>query len=95
MPFKLFEKLKDESVKAGRSVNAELVHRLGRTLIESSNEVDVRHIFEALERLSMRNPDMRYTFGFNLGGEIQGNPAHIQDGKWTLPANTSAASNDN
>nr|WP_315249748.1 hypothetical protein [uncultured Duganella sp.] len=94
MPFKLFEKLKDESVKAGRSVNAELVHRLERTLLESSNEVDVRHIFEALERLSLRNPDMRYTFGFNLGGELEGNPAEIKNGKWKLPANMPAAPTD-
>lgn len=95
MPFKLFEKLKDESVKAGRSVNAELVHRLERTLIESSNDVDVRHIFEALERLSVRNPDMRYTFGFNLGGEVDGNPAHIKEGKWTLPADNPTATSEN
>lgn len=94
MPYKLFEKLKDESVKAGRSVNAELVHRLERTLLESSNEVDMRHIFEALERLSVRNPDMRYTFGFNLGGELDGNPAQVKNGKWTLPANLPAVQAD-
>ncbi|WP_229257619.1 Arc family DNA-binding protein [Duganella callida] len=87
MPFTLFEKLKAEAAKAGRSVNAELVGRLERTLVESTNDVDVRHIFEALERLSARNPEMRYTFGVNLGGELEGNPAHIQNGKWTLPAN--------
>ncbi|MRW85846.1 Arc family DNA-binding protein [Pseudoduganella sp. FT26W] len=90
MPFSLFEKLKAEADRAGRSVNAELVGRLERTLLGSSNEIDIRHIFEALERLSARNPDMRYTFSFNLGGELEGSSPHIQNGKWTLPANAPA-----
>jgi len=91
MPFKLFEKLKAESVKSGRSVNAELVQRLERTLLESSNDEDVRHIFEILERLSLRNPELRYSFGFDLGAELEGNPAQIKNGKWSLPANVPVA----
>lgn len=86
MPFKLYEKLKREADKQGRSVNTELVGRLEKSLTESSNEVDVRLIFEALERLSARNPEMRYNFGFNLGDGLDQRPAQIQGGNWILAA---------
>lgn len=86
MPFTLFEKLKAEAGKAGRSVNAELVGRLERSLTDSSNDLDVRIIFEALERLSVRNPELRYSFGVNLGGQLDERPAEIERGSWTLAA---------
>lgn len=84
MPYKLFEKLKTEAGKAGRSVNAELVGRLERSLSDSSNDLDVRIIFEALERLTLRNPDLRYSFGVNLGGQLDERPLEVANGKWTL-----------
>lgn len=84
MPFALFEKLKAEAGRAGRSVNAELVGRLERSLTSSSNELDVKIIFEALERLSLRNPELRYSFGVNLGHQLDDRPAEITQGKWTL-----------
>lgn len=87
LPFKLFEKLKAEAGKAGRSVNAELVGRLERSLTESSNELDIKIIFEALERLSLRNPDLRYSFGVQLGEQRVESPSEISGGSWSLPAN--------
>ncbi|MGV7211391.1 Arc family DNA-binding protein [Oxalobacteraceae bacterium A2-2] len=89
MPFKLFEKLKAEAGKSGRSVNAELVGRLERSLTESSNELDIKIIFEALERLSLRNPDLRYSFGVQLGQTVE-SASEISGGSWTLPANSSS-----
>jgi hypothetical protein len=90
MPFKLFEKLKAEAGKSGRSVNAELVGRLERSLTESSNELDIKIIFEALERLSLRNPDLRYSFGVQLGAQTVESRSEISGGNWTLPANSSS-----
>ncbi|MYN25461.1 Arc family DNA-binding protein [Duganella levis] len=84
MPISLFEKLKTEAGKSKRSANAELVARLERSLADSSNELDLRLIFEALERLSLRNPAMRYSFGVNLGGKLDERPAEIAGGKWLL-----------
>lgn len=84
MPLALFDKLKAEAGKSKRSANAELVARLERSLAESSNELDMRIIFEALERLSLRNPSMRYSFGVNLGGKLDERPAEIIEGKWVL-----------
>ncbi|KQQ31972.1 hypothetical protein ASF61_16680 [Duganella sp. Leaf126] len=95
MPFSLFEKLKAEAGKAGRSVNAELVGRLERSLTDSSNDIDMRIIFEALERLSRRNPELRYSFGVNLGAQQDVRPSEIEGGHWTLaadPANPLPAS---
>lgn len=86
MPFSLFEKLKAEAGKAGRSVNAELVGRLERSLTDSSNDIDMRIIFEALERLSLRNPELRYSFGINLGNQHDVRPSEIENGNWTLVA---------
>nr|GEU28367.1 hypothetical protein [Tanacetum cinerariifolium] len=86
LPFSLFEKLKAEAGRAGRSVNAELVGRLERSLTDSSNDLDVRIIFEALERLSLRNPELRYSFGVNLGNQLDVRPAEIGRGSWTLAA---------
>ena len=86
MPFSLFEKLKAEAGRAGRSVNAELVGRLERSLTDSSNDIDMRIIFEALERLSKRNPDLRYSFGVNLGTQNGVRPSEIERGNWTLAA---------
>ena len=77
-------KLKAEAGKSGRSVNAELIGRLERTLIDSSNEIDLRIIFETLERLSLRNPELRYSFGVNLDGKVGERPADIKSGDWTL-----------
>lgn len=84
MPISLFEKLKLEAGKAGRSINAELVGRIERSLSASSNEIDIRIIFEAIERLSSRNPDIRYSFGVNLDGKGGESPAEVMDGNWTL-----------
>lgn len=84
MPFKLFEKLKAEAGRTGRSVNAELVGRLEKSLTESSNEVDLQIIYEALERLSLRNTQLRYSFGVNLGGHLDAPAAEIKSGAWTL-----------
>ena len=84
MPTSLFEKLKFEAGKAGRSINAELVGRIERSLSASSNDIDVRIIFEAIERLSSRNPDIRYSFGVNLDGNGGARPSEVKDGKWTL-----------
>ena len=61
MPLSLFEKLKLEAGKAGRSINAELVGRIEHSLRESSNETDLRILFQTIERLSVRNPELRYT----------------------------------
>ncbi|MYM74417.1 Arc family DNA-binding protein [Duganella sp. FT134W] len=94
MPFALFEKLKAEAGKAGRSVNAELVGRLERSLTDSSNDLDVRIIFEALERLSLRNPELRYSFGVNLGSQLDERPAEIEGGHWTLAVNPGSAAAD-
>jgi hypothetical protein len=94
MPFTLFEKLKAEAGKAGRSVNAELVGRLERSLTDSSNDLDVRIIFEALERLSLRNPELRYSFGVNLGSQLDERPAEIEGGNWTLAVNPGSAAAD-
>lgn len=84
MPLSLFEKLKNEAGKSKRSANAELVARLERSLTEGSNELDMRIIYETLERLSLRNPTMRYTFGVNFGGQLDERPAEISGGAWTL-----------
>lgn len=84
MPVSLFEKLKFEAGKAGRSINAELVGRIERSLSATSNEIDVRIIFEAIERLSARNPDIRYSFGVSLDGKGGDNPSEITNGNWTL-----------
>jgi hypothetical protein len=84
MPLALFEKLKSEAGKSKRSANAELVARLERSLADSSNEIDLRILFETLERLSLRNPAMRYSFGINLGGKLDERPAEITGGKWAL-----------
>lgn len=86
MPFKLFDKLKAEAGKSHRSVNAELVGRLELSLAASSNDLDVRMIFDALERLSLRNPELRYSFGVNLDGRACDSPAEIEAGIWTLAA---------
>lgn len=86
MPFSLFEKLKAEAGRAGRSVNAELVGRLERSLTDSSNDLDMRIIFEALERLSVRNPELRYSFGVNLGNQHDVRPSEIERGNWTMAA---------
>ena len=93
MPFSLFEKLKAEAGRAGRSVNAELVGRLERSLTDSSNDLDVRIIFEALERLSLRNPELRYSFGVNLGNQLDERPAEIERGHWTLAADPANPAN--
>lgn len=84
MPISLFEKLKNEAGKSKRSANAELVARLERSLADSSNEIDLRILFETLERLSLRNPAMRYSFGINLGGKLDERLAEIIGGKWAL-----------
>jgi hypothetical protein len=84
MSFKLFEKLKFEADRAGRSVNAELVGRLEKSLTDSSNEIDLRIIYEALERLSLRNAQLRYSFGVNLGGDLGSPVSEISRGAWTL-----------
>jgi hypothetical protein len=84
MPIMLFEKLKAEASRSGRSVNAELVGRLERSLTDSSNDIDMRILFETLERLSLRNPEMRYSFGVNFGGQLDERPAEIVGGNWTL-----------
>jgi len=84
MPLALFEKLKAEAGKAKRSANAELVERLEKSLADSSNETDLKILFEALERLSSRNPEMRYSFGVNFGGKLDERPAEIISGKWVL-----------
>lgn len=84
MPISLFEKLKTEAGKSKRSANAELVARLERSLADSSNEIDLRILFETLDRLSLRNPAMRYSFGVNFGGTLDERPAEITDGHWTL-----------
>ena len=94
MPFSLFEKLKAEAGKAGRSVNAELVGRLERSLTDSSNDIDMRMIFEALERLSRRNPELRYSFGVNLGAQHDVRPSEVEDGNWTLAADPGNATAD-
>jgi hypothetical protein len=84
MPAALFERLKAEAGKSKRSANAELVARLERSLADSSNDIDLRILFETLERLSLRNPAMRYSFGVNLGGKLDERPAEIVGGKWVL-----------
>lgn len=94
MPVALFEKLKLEAGRSKRSANAELVARLERSLAESSNEIDIRILFEALERLSARNPDMRYSFGVNFGGQLDERPAEIVAGQWTLGTEPSEAMAD-
>jgi hypothetical protein len=86
MPVALFEKLKSEAGKSKRSANAELVARLERSLTDGSNELDIRIIYETLERLSLRNPDMRYSFGVNFGGHLDERPAQILAGNWSLEA---------
>lgn len=91
MPIALFDKLKTEAGKSKRSANAELVARLERSLAESSNEIDLRILFETLERLSLRNPDMRYSFGVNFGGQLDERPAEIIAGAWTLAAEPDGA----
>lgn len=84
MPLALFEKLKSEAGKSKRSANAELVARLERSLTDGSNELDMQIIYETLERLSLRNPNIRYTFGVNFGGKLDERPAEISSGAWTL-----------
>lgn len=84
MPVSLYEKLKGEAGKSGRSVNAELVGRLEKSLTESSNELDLRAIYEAIERLSLRNTELRYSFGVNLGGHLDTPVSEIKGGTWTL-----------
>lgn len=69
LPYGTYEKLKAEADKAGRSVNAELVVRLEQTLNPGTNDSDLRTIFDILDRLSMRNPHLRYSFSVSNGDE--------------------------
>ncbi|MYM67052.1 Arc family DNA-binding protein [Pseudoduganella sp. FT55W] len=94
MPLALFEKLKSEAGKSKRSANAELVARLERSLTDGSNELDMRIIYETLERLSLRNPNMRYSFGVNFGGQLDERPAEISRGAWTLGTDPSRATEE-
>ncbi|WP_090321086.1 Arc family DNA-binding protein [Duganella sp. CF517] len=94
MPIALFEKLKSEAGKSKRSANAELVERLERSLADSSNEIDIKILFETLERLSTRNPEMRYSFGVNFNGSLHERPAEIIAGQWVLASEPSKATNE-
>lgn len=71
MPFGLYEKLKAEAEKAGRSANAELVARLEQSLSAGSDDADIVMVFDILRRLSERNPHLRYSFSV-AGGEDDG-----------------------
>jgi hypothetical protein len=84
MPLALFEKLRAEAAKGSRSINSELVGRIERSLTLSSNDEDIRLIFEALDRLSARNPQVVYSFGINFGVQQELRPAEIKNGHWTL-----------
>lgn len=84
MPLALFEKLRAEAAKGSRSINSELVGRIERSLNLSSNDEDVRLIFEALDRLSVRNPQVHYSFGINYGVQHELRPSEVKNGHWTL-----------
>lgn len=84
MPLALFEKLRAEAARGGRSINSELVGRIERSLNLSSNEQDVRLIYEALDRLSVRNPQLVYSFGISLGAQQDFRPSEVKNGHWTL-----------
>lgn len=71
MPYGLYEKLKAEADKAGRSVNAELVARLEQSLSAGTDSADIAMIFEILGRLSDRSPHLRYSFAVANGDDEQ------------------------
>ncbi|WP_229205962.1 Arc family DNA-binding protein [Duganella sp. Leaf126] len=84
MPISLFEKLKFEAVKAGRSINAELVGRMESSFDVSSNEIDTRLILEAIERLSKRNRDIQYSFSVNLDAKSADKSSETANGNSPL-----------
>lgn len=67
LPCSLYEKLKQKATESEQSVNALLVNLIAASLADASDETDLKHITEALRRLSLRNPDMHYTVGIDLG----------------------------
>lgn len=72
MPYPLYEKLKAEADKAGRSVNAELVARLEQSLSAGTDNADIVMVFEILSRLSERNPHLRYSFSVTSSDDEEG-----------------------
>lgn len=88
MPYGLYEKLKAEADKAGRSVNGELVARLEQSLNAGSNDADLAMVFEILGRMAKRNPDLRYTFTIANGGE---NPVEVEIPDHLVERNPKAA----
>ncbi len=64
-------KLEAAATAAGRSLNAELVARLEQSLNAGSDNDDIRMVFDILERLSIRNPHLRYSFSFSTGDDSE------------------------